>query len=123
MLTIFTAMFVLILLTWLVARDPAACPPPPPRPNYGTPAQRAGQSSVDIDLSGGYMRERISKLIEPGPHATRGVSSHYFQLQEQVVNGERLNLMKIGLQPWGRGRDGEKVNLPQEYSLSLKLVP
>ena len=108
----------------LCACTAPVCPPSPVDPGYGIPAMHAGQSSLDIELSQGYLRERVRALMETSQDASSGVDIGTVRLSEETnAQGQRLNLLRVVISPWMRGGGDSTVSLQRSYELVLQLVP
>jgi hypothetical protein len=106
-----------------------SCPPTPTKPDFGQPAAAATESTVDIELSGSYVKLRIRDLIEtkvpsdPAQVPESGVKVHSIQLKESGTPPNRLNLISIEIEPWLKGSSGKPATLNRWYILTLRLIP
>lgn len=101
------------------------CPQPPTLPDRGPVAQRSTTSSIDVELSQGYMRERVRAMVDTPETASSGVDVGTVTLEEVVTGSDRLNLVSIVITPWLKADTPTAVPapLPRSYILRLKMVP
>ncbi|MDX2249703.1 MAG: hypothetical protein SF052_23165 [Bacteroidia bacterium] len=102
----------------------SACPPAPADPGYGMPATPVSTSSLNIELSQGYLRERVRALMDAPSTASSGVEIGTVRLsQETDAQGAPLHLLNVVISPWLRGNGDSLVSLQRSYELKLQLVP
>ncbi|MEZ4772603.1 MAG: hypothetical protein R3D00_05415 [Bacteroidia bacterium] len=101
-----------------------ACPPAPADPGYGTPAVPVPTSSLNIELSQGYLRERVRAMMDAPTTASSGVEIGTVRLsQETDAQGAPLHLLNVVISPWMRGNGDSLVSLQRSYELKLQLIP
>ncbi|MEZ4828968.1 MAG: hypothetical protein R3C61_22180 [Bacteroidia bacterium] len=101
-----------------------ACPPAPADPGYGTPAPPASRSSMNIELSQRYIREKVRTMMQSPPSASSGVDIGTVRLsQETDAQGNPLHLLNVVISPWLRGNGDSTVSLQRSYELKLRIVP
>jgi hypothetical protein len=122
-----TVLFLCIALAVAGCVPPAAQCPQPPASSWQYPPQmpRAGTSSVEIEFSGGYIRQMVLSKIPPAlPNDNTGVEVRQVGLEERNPGPGRTNILAVRFAIWGRGQGGEKVFVPgREYTLRLRLTP
>ena len=92
-------------------------------------ASRSADTSIDIELSQRYMRERIRAQIEGHPAGSplpdSGVAVGDVRLSERGTDADKINLVSVTIRPWLRGgQNGDQmVDLNRTYSLRLRILP
>ncbi len=101
----------------------SSCPPIPGPAVSLSPAVQSLNSSVNIDLSQRYIREKVRQLVQTPHTAQNGVDVGTIVLSEQNLQGQKLNLINIVIYPWLKGSGDSIVSLQRAYELKLKIVP
>ncbi|MDX1905529.1 MAG: hypothetical protein SF053_00735 [Bacteroidia bacterium] len=99
------------------------CPPAPVLADLGSPAPRISVSTVNIDISQSYVREKVRALVGTPHSAPNGVDAGMVQLSQPLVNGQPVNRVSIVIEPWLKGAADTAVSLQRSYELRLRLVP
>jgi hypothetical protein len=106
-----------------------SCPASYIQPVALSVAPQSATTSVDLSLTGNYMRSRVRGMVQApevdaqGKPTAAGADVKSIDLVEKVVNGQTQRLIAVSLEPWIRGQSGGHTSLNNRYDLRLTINP